>query len=46
MLERMSLAEFTNWMAYYSDSSRDKQKPDALKAALKASLAAGRKKKR
>jgi hypothetical protein len=46
MLERMNLAEFTNWMAYYSDDGKIQQKPEQIKSALKMSLATGRKKKR
>lgn len=45
MLERMSLAEFAHWGAYYSDD-RGKQTPEQIKGALKMSLTTGRKKKR
>jgi hypothetical protein len=45
LLDRMTWTEFIRWNAYYSDD-RGNQGPDQMKSALKASLAAGRKKKR
>lgn len=45
LLERMTMTELVQWVAYYAGEPKEKQSPETIKGALEMSLKAGKKKR-